>query len=302
MKLQAITYFNELVRSRSIRQASETLGITPTVLSRQLESLEAYFGAPLVTRGARGIMLTAAGELLASRSRSVMRELETTKQVIDDLKGLKRGRVSLFVNGAAISAILAPALCAFHAQYPGVSIEVEVGAAQEAINAAVHGDADMAITMFSPKDSQLDIGFTLDVLHEVVISPHHPLAQLPLITLDDIRAFPIAMPERMFSIRRQFDLNQRAAGYEPIEATFTTSSLELQKELAIRGAAVLILPAMAVSREVEQGHLVVRPFVEPSQIKTQLQMGMANHSAPSFAAAKLAAFFEAFLSQQSQGF
>ncbi|WP_432454218.1 MULTISPECIES: LysR family transcriptional regulator [unclassified Agarivorans] len=300
MKLQAITYFNELVRSRSIRQASETLGVSPTAISRQLENLEHYFGAPLVTRGARGIMLTAAGELLATRSKSMMRDLDNARQVIDDLRGLKRGHVSIHINGAAINAILAPALSEFYKLYPGISIVVTVSSAQEAKNAVINGDTDMAVTMFSSPDSKMDVRFKLPIHHEAIMAANHPLAKFKQISLEQIRQHPIAMPDHSFGIRRNFDQRQRSAGFVPVEAVFTTSSLELQKELALRGAAVLILPAMSVIREIKAAELVVRPFVEASEIVTALQLGRAMTTAPSFAAAKLADFLEEFLPEQAQ--
>ncbi|MBU0801543.1 MAG: LysR family transcriptional regulator [Alphaproteobacteria bacterium] len=300
MQLHAITYFNELVRSRSIRQAAETLGVSPTAISRQLENLEYYFGAPLVIRGARGIILTAAGEALAARSKSMMRDLENAKQVIDDLRGLKRGNVSIYINGAAINAILAPALAEFYTLYPAVSIEVKVSSAQEAINAVINGNTDIAVTMFSLPDQQMDVRFKLNVLHEVVMAPEHPLAQLSEISLQAIRQHPIAMPDSSFGIRRTFDQHQRTARLDPIEVAFTTSSLELQKELARHRAAVLILPTMSVTREIRSGELVVRPFEKQYEIASDLQLGRARTSAPSFAAARLADFLEEFLPAQAK--
>jgi len=300
LQLHAITYFNELVRSRSIRQAAETLGVSPTAISRQLENLEYYFGAPLVERGARGIMLTAAGELLAARSRSMMRDLENARQVIDDLRGLKRGNVSIHVNGAAINAILAPALAEFYTLYPAVTIQVTVSSAQEAMNAVLSGNTDMAVTMFSPPDAQMDVRFKLRVRHEPVMAPDHPLASLAEIPLEAIRKHPLAMPDRSFGIRRTFDHGQRIAGFEPVDAAFTTSSLELQKELARHRAAVLVLPAMSVMREIEAGELVVRPFSSVNEIATDLQLGRARTTAPSFAAARLADFLEEFLPAQAR--
>lgn len=300
MQLQAINYFNELVRCRSIRQASEKLGVSPTAISRQLENLEHYFGAPLVSRGARGIILTAAGELVATRSQSMMRELENTKQVIDDLRGLKRGDVSIHVNGAAINAILAPALSNFFALYPGVRITVTVSSAQEAKNAVINGDTDMAVTMFSPQDPKVDVRFRIPVRHEVIMAVNHPLAKYNKISLEQMRKYPIAMPDNSFGIRLNFDQRQRTAGFKPIEAIFTTSSLELQKELALHGTVTLILPALSVIREIKSGELVVRPFEEFCEIKTHLQLGRSKTVVPSFAAAKLADFLEEFLPAQAE--
>ena len=295
MQIEALIYFNELVRSRSMRKAAEALGVSPMAVSRQLENLEAYFNARLIERGARGIALTPAGALLAGRSEAVIRDLESARQVIDDLRGLNAGHVSLHVNGAVINAILAPALAEFYALYPAISIAVTVTSAEVALNAVTTGEADLAVTMFSPLDARIETLFSLSVRHDPVMSPDHPLADMQDISLEAVRAHAIAMPDRAFSIRRDFDDRQRQAGLEPVDIAFTTSSLELQKELARRGTAVLILPAMTVARELADGQLLTRPFVSGAEIASDMRLVRAEGPTPTFAAERLAEFLEAFL-------
>lgn len=295
MQIEALVYFNELVRSRSMRQAAEALDVSPMAVSRQLENLEAYFNAKLIERGARGISLTPAGALLAKRAEAVMRDLDSARQVIDDLRGLNAGHVSVHVNGAVINAILAPALAEFYALYPAISIAVTVTSAEVALNAVTAGETDIAVTMFSPSDARIETLFSLSVRHDPVMAPDHPLAGAPEITLEAIRRHAIAMPDRAFSIRRDFDDRQRAAGLAPVDIAFTTSSLELQKELARRGTAVLILPAMTVTRELGDGHLVCRPFAKGAEIASDMRLVRADRTTPTFAARKLAEFLEAFL-------
>ncbi|MGO8484873.1 hypothetical protein AB9F39_37455, partial [Rhizobium leguminosarum] len=67
---------------------------------------------------ARGVKLTAAGELLAARAGRTLRELDHVQQLIEDLKGLQRGRVSIYDNGATVANLLAPALAEFSLKYP----------------------------------------------------------------------------------------------------------------------------------------------------------------------------------------
>ncbi len=55
MQIRALMYFDELVRTNSMRQAAENLNVAPTAISRQIENLEYHFGAPLVERSARGV-------------------------------------------------------------------------------------------------------------------------------------------------------------------------------------------------------------------------------------------------------
>ena len=54
MNLRALMYFDELVRTRSMRAAADNLNVAPTAVSRQIDNLEEFFGAPLVERSSRG--------------------------------------------------------------------------------------------------------------------------------------------------------------------------------------------------------------------------------------------------------
>ena len=222
MKFEAIDIFNELIRSGSIRQAAEGLNISPTAVVRQLDKLEHSFGTPLVERNPRGIRLTVAGEVLAASTYKMAHELKSAQQLIDEFKGLRRGRVSIHTNGAAASAILAPALSEFAREHPAITIEVDVSSAQGALDAVADGSAQFAVTMFAPKDPRIEVLFRAPVLHEPIMSPDHPLAAHKTIAMQDLVAHPLALPNRTFGVRRAFDARLNALGIRYGESAFTT--------------------------------------------------------------------------------
>jgi DNA-binding transcriptional LysR family regulator len=298
MKLEAIDIFNELIRAGSIRQAAESLNISPTAVVRQLDKLEHSFGSALVERTPRGIRLTAAGEVLAASTYKVARELKNARQLIDDFKGLRRGRVSIHTNGAAASAILAPALSEFARAYPAITIEVEFSSAQGALDAVANGVSQFALTMFAPRDTRVEVLFRAPVRHEPVMSPDHPLARHDAIAMDDLIAHPLALPNRTFGVRRAFDARLHALGLHLDESAFTTPSLEMQVELAARCSAVLILPRMSVARLIDTGRLVARPFRPRDQIQSMLELSHAIAQPQSMASRKLRDFLGAFLKRQ----
>ncbi|MDN5567547.1 MAG: LysR family transcriptional regulator [Paracoccus sp. (in: a-proteobacteria)] len=298
MKLEAIDIFNELIRAGSIRHAAETLNISPTAVVRQLDKLEHSFGSPLVERTPRGIRLTAAGEVLAASSHKVARELKNARQLIDDFKGLRRGRVSIHSNGAAASAILAPALSEFAQSHPAITIEVEFSSAQGALDAVANGVSQFALTMFAPKDPRVEVLTRAPVLHQPIMAPDHPLAALRDISIHDLIAHPLALPNRSFGVRRAFDARLHARGLHLDESAFTTPSLEMQVELAMRGSAVLILPRMAVARLIEDRRLVWRPFRPQDSIPSSLELSHAVAQPQSLASRKLRDFLGAFLKRR----
>ena len=61
--LRFLRYVDEVARAGSIRKAAEQLHVTASAVNRRVLDLEEELGAPLFERRARGVRLTAAGEL-----------------------------------------------------------------------------------------------------------------------------------------------------------------------------------------------------------------------------------------------
>lgn len=298
MKLEAIDVFNELIRSGSIRQAAEVLHTSPTAVVRQLDKLEHSFATPLVERTPRGIRPTAAGEVLAASTLKIAQELKTAQQLIGDFKGLRRGRVAIHTNGAAASTILAPALSEFAQTHPAITMEVAVTSAQGALDAVAEGHSQFCVTMFASQDPRVEALFRAQIYHEPIMSPDHPLASSAQITMADLLRYPLALPNRSFGVRRAFDARLRTLGLPKEDCAFTTPSLEMQIELALQGSAILILPEMTVSKWLDMGQLVCRPFVAPEKIISFLELSQNISKSQSLAARRLKDFLIKFLEQR----
>jgi DNA-binding transcriptional LysR family regulator len=294
MNLRALMYFDELVRTSSMRAAAENLNVAPTAVSRQIENLEEYFGTPLVERSSRGVTLTAAGELLAERAGKTLRELGHVHQLIDDLKGLERGRATIYANGATVASLLAPALSQFSQTYPKLRFEVHITSARQAIDALVSAQADIAITLFAPKTSEVKILAKREIGYDVILPAGHPLADKPSIALKDLAAIPLALPEKTFAARQAFDALFAQTGIA-LDPTFTASSLELLKDLVLDGAAVTLLPPLSVAREIDAGQMVAVPLAGSKGVRTTMELCVAPDRELSFAAATLASFIETFM-------
>jgi len=297
MQIRALIYFDELVKTNSMRQAAENLNVAPTAISRQIENLEYHFGTQLVERSARGIKLTAAGELLAERAGRTLRELDHVYQLIEDLKGLQRGTVSIYANGASVANILAPALAEFSLRYPRLRFEVTITSARGAIEAVNNAEADIAVTLFAPPLSGTKVRLRSELVYDVIAASSHPFADAKEITLAEIAAHALAVPDRSFGARQAFDalFEQEGLTLDPV---FETGSLEMQKELVLRGAAITMLPALTVRREIEAGQLVARPVAGGKGVRTPVDLCVAPDRQLSFAAGKLLDFIERFMHQQ----
>jgi DNA-binding transcriptional LysR family regulator len=294
MQIRALLYFDELVRTGSMRQAADNLGVAPTAVSRQIDNLEYFFGAQLVERGPRGVKLTAAGELLAARAGRTLREIDHVHRLIDDLKGLQRGKVTIVANGAVVANLLAPALAEFSLRFPRLRFEVAITSVRAAVDMLLGGEADLAVTLFSAAMPGTRRRLSVRVVYDAVMAPGHPAAAFAAIPLAELVRFPLAMPDSSFGARQAFDAafaRERLA----LDPVFVTGALEMQKELVLRGAAVVLLPAQTVERERRAGQLVVVPIADGKGIATTAELSVAPDRPLSFAAGKLVDFIERFM-------
>ncbi|MDO1584276.1 LysR family transcriptional regulator [Rhizobium oryzicola] len=294
MQLRALMYFDELVRTNSMRAAAENLNVAPTAISRQIENLEHYFGAPLVERSNRGIKLTAAGELLAARAGKTLRELEHVQQLIDDLEGLKRGKVVIYANGATVANLLAPVLAQFSLKYPKLRFEVAITSARQAIDALANAEADLVVTLFAPKMPGVKVRLRSEITYDLIVAASHSAAALKEISVKEIADLPLALPDKNFGARQAFE-EQFAREKLELDPVFVTGSLEMLKELVLREAAVTFLPALTVQREVELGLLAAVPIAGGKGVHTAIELCVAPDRQLSFAAARLVDFIEAFM-------
>ncbi|MET7711004.1 LysR family transcriptional regulator [Streptomyces sp. NPDC005407] len=166
----------------SITRAATRLGYTAPALSQQLAKLEREAGATLLVRHHRGARLTAAGELLATRARRVLDEMEQARHELARLAGLSGGRLRVGTFTTVGIHLLPPVLSAFRRAHPDVELTVAEYEPPAGVLAVAAGDVDLALThAYEPGETApLPAGVVLDPLlvEELVLvtAPGHALA------------------------------------------------------------------------------------------------------------------------------
>ena len=87
MELRHLRYFIAIAEERSFTRAAERLWLAQPVLSTQTRRLESELGVRLFERHARGVDLTAAGELFLERARAALAAAELAGSTGSDLEG-----------------------------------------------------------------------------------------------------------------------------------------------------------------------------------------------------------------------
>ena len=228
--LRLFQYIDAIVREGSVRRAAEKLYVTASALDRRLQDLEEELGTPLFERHARGMRLTAAGELFLRYIRQHMAETQRLQSEVDRLKGLQQGQVALAVSPALASDFIPRLVRAFRRQHPGISFLIKVSPHEMAIRDLLAFDVDLAIIIAPPRHPDV---FDLAVVKQplmAALDSEHPLAQQERLRLSDCLQYPIILPATGLTTREMLDSALIPLGRE-VKVAAETNSYEVMRSL-----------------------------------------------------------------------
>lgn len=144
--------FHAVAEAGSFTHAGETLNLSQSAVSRQIQALEEALAVPLFHRHARGLILTEPGETLYRTVREVFAKLAMTEALLTEGRERPAGRLKVTSTTGFGSTWLAPRLDRFTRLYPDVSITVLLDDSD--LDLAMR-EADVAIRMHAPKQPDL---------------------------------------------------------------------------------------------------------------------------------------------------
>jgi DNA-binding transcriptional LysR family regulator len=272
-----LRYLDAVVRCGSIRKAASQLNVASSAINRQILALEGELGTPVFERLPRRLRLTASGELLIAHVRQTLKEHDRVRGLMEDLKGLRRGEVTIAAMGGIASAVLPPILAAFRRHHPGVKIVVRILAVNELAAAVGAGEVDLGFALDLPRQPFLQTLASIERRIGAVVAPGHDLAARPVATLSDCVVYPVILPDPGVTLRRVLDeafLRTAIAVVPAVE----TNSIELMLRLAQEGVGVTFLNELNVDAERQRGEIVFVPLRD-RHLKSQLLSVVARATA-----------------------
>ncbi len=223
--LRFLRYFDEVARAGSIRQAAERLHVAPSAVNRRIQDLEAELGLPLFERLPRGMRLTAAGELFVQYVRGRASALEQVRSEIEDLQGLRRGKVKLVASQALAPRYMPQALADFRRKHSLVEFQVSIGDHVQALQALREFETDLVLVFNLAPEPDIEVVAQFEQRLLAMMHRSHPLAQQglaehgdgsPGLRLRDCVDYPLVLPSR------------DAGGRQLLERYLMRSSLKLR--------------------------------------------------------------------------
>src|SRR5438034_8893132 len=123
MDLTSLRIFLAVAEERSFSRAAAKVHRTQPAVSQAVRRLEADLGEQLFDRSSKTGTLTEAGRMLQNYGQRLIRLAEETESAVRDLRDLRRGRVLVGPNEAAVHTLL-PLIVRFRQRYADITIDL----------------------------------------------------------------------------------------------------------------------------------------------------------------------------------
>ncbi|WP_380170739.1 LysR family transcriptional regulator [Kineococcus sp. DHX-1] len=244
MDERQLSVLRELAERGSLVAAARALHVTPSAVSQQLAALQRSCPAPLTERRGRRLVLTPAGEALASAAVDVAAALDAARRAVGDHLDSAHTPVSVAAFHSAALAWFGPLLTALDGTPPLRCTDEDV--AQDAFPALV-ADHDVVVA-HRPEASPAwparrvrVVPLLLEPLH-VALAADHPLAGREELRVADVAA------ERWISVHEGFPLAGvldvvAVAARRPLDVVHRINEFFVAASVVAAGDAVALMPA-----------------------------------------------------------
>ncbi len=242
-----------------MRKAGEKLHTASSAINRQILALEADLGTPIFHRLPRKLVLTPAGEVLLQHVRRTLEDMEQTRKLIDDIKGLRRGDIMIGIMNGPATTIVPIVISDLRENCSEIRLHIRIISQNEIIKGVASGEIDVGIGFDFPPDPNVNVFRTWECQLGVVVNPQHELAQKKSVTFMDCIEFPMVIGDAAMSLRPHLDVIG-AKGGEKLNPIIETNSVETMRRIVSTVHAITFLTLLDVVTETKAGDLVYVPL------------------------------------------
>ena len=265
MDLSALKIFLAVAHERSFSRAAAKVHRTQPAVSQAVRRLEIELGEQLFDRSSKTGTLTEAGRMLQNYGQRLVRLAEETESAVRDLRDLRRGRVLIGANEAAVHTLL-PLIVRFRQRFADIAIDVRRVPARQIAVEVQQGSLDFGALTFHPaEEGLLEVPVGSDEL-VLLVPPSHPLANRRQVAMDDIAQEPVVAhndpsPARERVLRlfeeHHIPLQDGDLAAEPrrhqarggVEARRRAAAAPLRRSPRSRSGRLVAVPIAGVSRK-----------------------------------------------------
>ena len=250
----------------NIAAAAERETLVASAVSKRIASIERKVGTPLLIRGRRGIVPTAAGESFLRQAREVLAALGRMRSELAEFATGIQGSIRVVASVSVLSGRLPEDIAAFLAMHQSVRVSIAEMNSMEIVRTVREGAADLGVMWnLAVLNGLRSVPYREDRL-VVAVPRAHPLAGRKRIRYDETLSHPSigVAPGGLLDalLRRQ----AARAGKSPVTRIQVTS-LDAACRIVGAGMGLAVLPMEAAQPHVVTCGLRLIPLADAWAIR-----------------------------------
>jgi LysR family hca operon transcriptional activator len=246
MELRHLRYFIAVAEEGSLTVAAKKrLHTAQPSLSRQMRDLEYQVGVPLMSRGARGAELTAAGKAFLDHARLALMQVDAAVAAARRAAQPARPTFALgFLTGQEVHW-LPEAMRILRDELPNIEVTVSSQYSPDLAQALLRGNLDLAV--MRPEERMPDLDYKVIATEPLIVAlpADHRLASQDAIALQDIAdEMFIGMSNTAPTLRVIIDEYLARSGLD-LKQTHRVDNLAMAMSFIASTRAVALLPEYA---------------------------------------------------------
>ena len=247
----------------SLAAAALSLGIAAPMVTKRLAALEAKLGQRLFQRTTRRVSVTAEGETVCARARTLLQGFAVLEAELQERKTEPTGLIKLAATSGFGRQWLEPAIARFQALYPQVSVQLQL--TEQLPDLAVDG-FDGAIWLWSVQGKQtanwvsrrLARNQRVLMASPAYIKQHGAPADLAALQQHDC----LVVRENGSATGRHFDVwqlhkdKERTPAHVRVQGPLSSNSGELVRDWCLAGRGIMLRSLWDIAPQLASGELV----------------------------------------------
>lgn len=273
--LRQLRVFVAVTQQGSFSQAGQVIGLSQSAVSHSIKELEGEMGIRLLDRTTREVLLTEAGEQLASRLERLLEELNTTLLDVRSYGKQRSGTVRVAASQTISAHLMPQCLASGQVNFPDIKVMLRDRAQQWVLQSVRNAEVDFGIVVGPLPVEDLECEAILEEPFLLLCRQDDVLAQLHNVSWQMLNHRQLVLQDYSSGSRVLIDeaLRVQQVNAEIVQEIGHPVTLYPMVEA---GIGVGILPALALP--LPQGRPLMVKRMEPEINRTIVLVRRKNRS------------------------
>jgi DNA-binding transcriptional LysR family regulator len=264
MKFDLLTLelFVAVCEENSISRAAQRSNTVPSAVSKRISLLEASLASQLFYRRSKGLIPTAAAQVLLRHARKLLQGLQEAESELGGYADGLRGHVRLRSSISSIVLHLAADLGRFLISHPGIRVDLEEDTSRDIVQAVTENAADIGIFAGNVAAPGLTT-FAYDEDRLVVLAPAgHALCGQDTVRFKELLQYDLVGPKKGSALDMLIEQAAAALG-EPLKLRLRVNGFETVWAMVEAGLGLGLIPENSAARYLPSPHIASIQLDEP---------------------------------------